>query len=619
LKASTRLACASLLVLGGLLSAGCSLALGYPEVASEVCDNGVDDDLDGASDCRDTECFATCGERLCADHEDDDHDGAIDCFDSDCFGAACAEIDAALCNDGQDNDADGRPDLAEVTCWPFGTASVTRCAHLTGGAIDAGADPHAWAAIPRNGSWWEAAPDPTGRFPTVLSSRGPLVDSIGQMESLGRAVGELDGTVAHFSVWVSQTPTSDFPWLATVQIARADVPAYLWAGTLALNIGRGLVEIDGGSPDDRIVRVATPTGWYDVTLTIHLEGETFIGTAEVDGPDGEPLVAPLSTTLDWPVAPALALAIGGDGDGRVLIGEARLTRETHAPCDGAPDPSFVDPRFSYFPSGWALRGDELCGLGSQELTTQWTAVALHSVDRGETWDFAVPLEPTRTRPGQAFQLSVGDDGRFLAVALPFDPSGRGTAPGPGDLTFLASDDCATFEELGPVSAALDLPAGYRVLGIAENHAGSPPHRVSLLVRDESGADALYVARADSFAPGAFVFDAELEPLTGAPAADETPRSSRIEWIGGGRLLARFDHHGATISREAADGSWQPAFEPLEPSGVLGAFDATSIFGGTVIEESASADAWHGTFWYDAADAESISNFGWARLTVVRPR
>jgi hypothetical protein len=61
------------------------------------CADELDDDLDGATDCADSDCSAdpACStvrtETDCGNEIDDDDDGAIDCLDSDCSGdAACA-------------------------------------------------------------------------------------------------------------------------------------------------------------------------------------------------------------------------------------------------------------------------------------------------------------------------------------------------------------------------------------------------------------------------------------------------------------------------------------------------------------------------------------------------
>jgi len=81
-----------LIALSGMFigSAGCKSGPGD----AEVCDNGSDDDGDGATDCDDNECAtdAACGSDTqpdvedCNNGADDDGDGAEDCDDSDCAG-----------------------------------------------------------------------------------------------------------------------------------------------------------------------------------------------------------------------------------------------------------------------------------------------------------------------------------------------------------------------------------------------------------------------------------------------------------------------------------------------------------------------------------------------------
>jgi hypothetical protein len=54
----------------------------------ESCDNGVDDDCDGLSDCEDSDCLDECTESTCDDGLDEDGDGDVDCDDDDCL-ATC--------------------------------------------------------------------------------------------------------------------------------------------------------------------------------------------------------------------------------------------------------------------------------------------------------------------------------------------------------------------------------------------------------------------------------------------------------------------------------------------------------------------------------------------------
>lgn len=103
---------------------------GPPIPESEVCDDGVDNDLDGLIDCDDTvDCSLDpycdvpppAGE-ICDDGTDNDNDGLIDCADPDCAGVTVAggtcgaEGKFTTCSDGFDNDGDNDIDCADSGC-----------------------------------------------------------------------------------------------------------------------------------------------------------------------------------------------------------------------------------------------------------------------------------------------------------------------------------------------------------------------------------------------------------------------------------------------------------------------------------------------------------------------
>jgi hypothetical protein len=99
----------------GALPAETDFVTFAPEAA---CGDGLDNDGDGATDCRDPDCDGApgCVETACGDGLDDDGDGATDCGDADCFGDPrwCARED--LCDDGADNDGDGDTDCDDSDC-----------------------------------------------------------------------------------------------------------------------------------------------------------------------------------------------------------------------------------------------------------------------------------------------------------------------------------------------------------------------------------------------------------------------------------------------------------------------------------------------------------------------
>ncbi|MCB9760253.1 MAG: hypothetical protein H6739_10495 [Alphaproteobacteria bacterium] len=90
---------------------------GDDTATAEVCDDGADNDGDGATDCDDSDCVAdpACVETDCADGADNDGDGATDCDDSDCATAAECQTEDE-CADGVDNDQDGVSDCLDEDC-----------------------------------------------------------------------------------------------------------------------------------------------------------------------------------------------------------------------------------------------------------------------------------------------------------------------------------------------------------------------------------------------------------------------------------------------------------------------------------------------------------------------
>ena len=88
------------------------------DVTAEVCDTGVDDDLDNAVDCEDVDCklVGDCGSNeICEDGEDNDLDGYTDCEDITCLDLpVCAASED--CTDGVDNDDDGYTDCQDNQC-----------------------------------------------------------------------------------------------------------------------------------------------------------------------------------------------------------------------------------------------------------------------------------------------------------------------------------------------------------------------------------------------------------------------------------------------------------------------------------------------------------------------
>jgi len=109
----------------------------------KVCDDGLDDDSDGAKDCADSDCDnqtracnssdaakncicigRTIGEGNCGDGLDNDSDGFIDCVEQECTDKSCGSgcvcttyvKRETACGDGADNDGDTKADCADSDC-----------------------------------------------------------------------------------------------------------------------------------------------------------------------------------------------------------------------------------------------------------------------------------------------------------------------------------------------------------------------------------------------------------------------------------------------------------------------------------------------------------------------
>jgi hypothetical protein len=83
------------------------------------CENTIDDDSDGLTDCEDPDCFGQTGcttETICDDGYDNDNNGDTDCADTACSGESYCETTETTCDDSFDNDGDGAVDCDDSDC-----------------------------------------------------------------------------------------------------------------------------------------------------------------------------------------------------------------------------------------------------------------------------------------------------------------------------------------------------------------------------------------------------------------------------------------------------------------------------------------------------------------------
>lgn len=108
-----------------------ALAVVPASAAGEVCNDDVDNDTDGDTDCEDSDCAGETGpngevcepggETICNDGEDNDVDGDFDCADPQCEGeegpgGITCEMPENDCSDLGDNDGDGTIDCNDGDC-----------------------------------------------------------------------------------------------------------------------------------------------------------------------------------------------------------------------------------------------------------------------------------------------------------------------------------------------------------------------------------------------------------------------------------------------------------------------------------------------------------------------
>ncbi len=109
------------------------------EPVVEICDNGVDDDQNGYTDCSDSYCdYQSCGvgclcsnrektEKICSDEIDNDGDGDTDCADDDCASHEACVGSKEICNNREDDDGDRFVDCADDECFSESCGTGCKC------------------------------------------------------------------------------------------------------------------------------------------------------------------------------------------------------------------------------------------------------------------------------------------------------------------------------------------------------------------------------------------------------------------------------------------------------------------------------------------------------------
>lgn len=116
---------------------GCSLInqVDADRIPVEVCDDGLDNDQSGRSDCRDQACLdhPACATETtldtCTDGRDNEPNGRFDCAEVSCQVFDVCQESGPNCGDGLDNDQDGHVDCDDARC-AFEPSCVTSAAFV---------------------------------------------------------------------------------------------------------------------------------------------------------------------------------------------------------------------------------------------------------------------------------------------------------------------------------------------------------------------------------------------------------------------------------------------------------------------------------------------------------
>ncbi len=242
---------------GGGGSEGSDGSAGSGEPSAEaVCDDGLDDDRDGAVDCADPDCVGTtsCGACVAAMSCTDVacHNGDLWCLDdcgqphhvqqacgaAGCSAGACAAVPGVetVCDDGLDDDEDGAIDCADSDC-----SAASPCAGCTSSDDCASVECRA-------GDVW--CFDACGRADHVREACGGAGCSGGQCQGSGPACGDgtCDAGESCASCAADCGPCPDPGTLGAYTLIEA--------GTFAM-----------GSPEDELGRDPMEGPQHEVTLT----------------------------------------------------------------------------------------------------------------------------------------------------------------------------------------------------------------------------------------------------------------------------------------------------------------------------------------------------------------
>lgn len=306
-----------------IAGAGCAEIVDF-DIESEnsdgACSNGRDDDLDGASDCDDSDCAAYCPE-ICSNFRDDDGDAWIDGEDLTCWvedpeqlgfteAAARPERCATLLGSEYRLEPSARWRVVRgsgVAQWSESTLVVQGGSSCRGARVVGTECPgiELEPSITGGGCWSMAVELQLERNAevSIVAAPGPDAPVLGREDALVATLGRLDASRIEASVRAGWSATAT---TAVLTANAEDSLRWVLTSSSASCAGESVevrVEISGASP-------STP----DLVLR-----------------------SPVPTTGEWRAQTALRIATRASGPGAWTLRGAEIERVSSVPC-GFPMP-----------------------------------------------------------------------------------------------------------------------------------------------------------------------------------------------------------------------------------------------------------------------------------------
>lgn len=551
------------------LATGCTLIASYPGLGvetGEACRNGIDDDLNGRTDCDDPSCA----------------------------GPACAELSEVECTDGRDDDGDGLPDHLDPACWDHARLEPRRCESIGPGDFVGSFDAldGTWRNVTGTSVSFVPDPDDPAAMPrTVARVDGPISATLAGDTISGRLVGltmsfELrlaPGVGCAVGVAREGEELTGAPEGLEMAFDPTGVP-------FVLSAGLGILP----SPQHPPV-----TGWVHVSLEV-VAGATADAPPRIRGSiDGdhfetlgggfvgrEPGEVPVGLRDGLPLRPIFRT----NGPG-VMLASAEVHMPSYDPCATPTTPAPVPPpALAIGLGGVARRGGVTCAV----VLTEYEALdhsdalwAVRSTDDGLHWDAPVPVLDLAT-------LSASEDAdhalHFTTAPLVATPTGfagvAGVVRARGYELYLtrlirgdAQCDHWQVDETGLDHelthdidpASLSYSVG-EIDGVADVHEISMIHPTSTL----EGSTLLRATSRTGAPPFAFAGAAEVLPHPELWAT-HLGNGLHVVRVARHRVLIYSDGQALLGIVERSPGAWTPLAHPLiAPSGIVGAFDRTLV-------------------------------------------